>query len=104
MPGKGTRPDQLVARRAVGVDREGEGRPGDRRPELHERLVADRAWRREAHPPADGLDEANRGRPDDGLRADVGQMDGREPERRAADSDRRGTDMPLAAMTVADDL
>ena len=95
--------DELVARGAVGVDRQGERRPRDRRPELDERLVRDRPRRRQAHPAADGLDEARRRLADLRLVLDVGKVDGREAHRRRPDAHGRRADMALAEVAGVHD-
>jgi hypothetical protein len=90
------RPDELVARAAVGVDRQSEGRPSDRWPELDEWLVRHGPRRWQAHPTTDGLDEPCRRRTDLRLGLDVGQVDRGETQGRRPDPDGRRADVALA--------
>ena len=93
----------LVARAAVRVDRQGEGRPRNRRPELDERLVRHGPWRREAHPATDRLHEAGRRAVDLRLGPDVGQLDRGEAKRGWPDFHGRRADVALAQMPDVQD-
>ena len=97
------RADDLVARAAVGVDRQGQGRPRDRRPELDERLVWHRSRRREAHAPADRLDEAGRRWAHLGFGLDIRQLDRGKAHGGRSDLDRRRADVALTEMAGVHD-
>ena len=101
--GERTGPDQFVRRRPIGVEREGQRRPRDRRPELYERLVLDRPRCRQAHPSAHRLDETDGRGTDLRVGPDIRQVHGRKPDGGRADADRRRADVPLPQVAVPDD-
>src|SRR5205809_140747 len=57
---KRTRANEVVGRRPVRIDRQGQGRPGDRRPDLEIGLPRHGSRHRHSHAPAHSLDEADR--------------------------------------------
>src|SRR2546423_1231062 len=60
VPGERARPDELMVRRAVGVDRQRKRRPRSRRVDPKKRLPSHPPRRGDPGAPAYGLDEANR--------------------------------------------
>ena len=60
--------------------------------------------RRQAHPPAHGLDEPDGGTGDFWLRSDVGKLDRRKSDGSRSDADGGGADVAPAKVAVIDDL
>ena len=92
------RSGQLVLGRAVGLDRERERRPGDRRADPHERLAAHASWRRGARASARRLLEAHPAVTDLGLALDRRQRDGGDAQLLRADLDPRHAEVTRPEM------
>src|SRR5829696_264575 len=103
MPRERARTREAPAGAAVRVDRQLEGRPRDRGPELHPRPPLDGPRRWNAHAAADRLDEPHGRRTDLGLLLDVRQVNGRESDGRGSDPDGGRADFPATEVAVADD-
>ncbi len=96
-------PDDLVGGPAVGVDGEGQGRPGGRGDPLDERRAADAPRRRRARAAAGRLHEPDPAVAALGRRAHVGEGHGGEGQVARAEPQGRAADLAAAGMAVADD-
>ena len=94
-------PAELAHRRTVGLDRQREGRPGDRGVDAEERLAAHAPGRRHTGAAAGRLGEAHPAVPDLGVVLERRQRDGRDAQLLGAELDPRDADVPAAHVPVA---
>src|SRR5215218_9352243 len=103
VPREGARPDDLVGRPAVGVDGQGQGRPGGRGDHLDERRAADAPRRRGAGPAPGRLHEPDPAVAQLGPGPHVRERRGREGQVARAEAQGGGADVAVAGVAVVDD-